>query len=155
MELVEAINNLNDKLSQFDWYSKKIEKNPRLHNSIVVYTNKLNAEVYECVPSKIGQWDVRVHFFTNNFKPSQVEFNSKSKVIEQVVQEKTNEIDVQAEIWILAKECGWDDLEDILYEIQDGINAVTDKSKEFPNVRVCLEKLYNLFGYDVIAEHVI
>lgn len=59
---------------------------------------------------------------------------------------------LQRELDKLEKECGSYTLQDIFYEVQDGKNAVTNMSARYPNVRKGLERLYNLYGFDVIYE---
>lgn len=57
-----------------------------------------------------------------------------------------------AELDKLERQCGSNSLQDIFYEIHDGINAVTEWSKRYPDVRKTLEKLYQQYGFDVIYE---
>lgn len=59
---------------------------------------------------------------------------------------------LQRELDKLEKACGSYTLQDIFYEIQDGKNAVTNMSARYPDVRKSLERLYNLYGFDVIYE---
>lgn len=59
---------------------------------------------------------------------------------------------LQRELDKLEKACGSYTLQDIFYEVQDGKNAVTNMSDRYPEVRKSLERLYNLYGFDVIYE---
>lgn len=59
---------------------------------------------------------------------------------------------LQRELDKLEKLCGSYTLNDIFYEIQDGKNAVTNMSARYPEVRTRMEKLYSLYGFDVIYE---
>lgn len=61
---------------------------------------------------------------------------------------------LDTEIFALKRICGEDNLVDILYEIHDPRNntypGFTVVSKEFPEARTRLEKLYDKFGCDVL-----
>jgi hypothetical protein len=59
---------------------------------------------------------------------------------------------LQRELDKLEKACGSYTLQDIFYEIQDQKNAVTDASSRYPEVRKSLERLYGLYGFDIIYE---
>lgn len=59
---------------------------------------------------------------------------------------------LQDELDKLERLCGSYTLNDIFYEIQDGKNAVTNMSARYPEVRTRLEKLYKMYGFDVIYE---
>lgn len=59
---------------------------------------------------------------------------------------------LQNELEKLEKICGSFTLQDIFYEIQDGKNAVTNLSSRYPEVRQRMEKLYDMYGFDVIYE---
>ena len=59
---------------------------------------------------------------------------------------------LQNELTRLEKICGSYTLQDIFYEIQDGKNAVTNMSARYPEVHTRLQKLYSLYGFDVIYE---
>ncbi len=172
MELSEAIQTLHQKMFYYDWYAKKVDVNPILHKSIVVYVHRINAEVYAAVPDKIDDWDVRVHFFASyNAKADSFKVDPKSftvnkdavftpavaaqlKVVEPVIELTEEDFDISEEVWQLSKKCGWQTLEQIFYEIHDGVNAVSDRSKEFPGVRAAVQELYNLVGFDVLAEEI-
>jgi hypothetical protein len=176
MEVSEALSELNQKLLQFDWYAKKTGINPILSNSIVAYVHRINAEVYANVPDKIGDWNVRIHFisslvstaddfkvdpksFTVNkiigFTPSAISQLTTMEIIQLPKAENPLEdIEPSEEVWKLSKLCGWDTLEDIFYEVYDGEKAVTNRSKEFPKVRETLGKLYETFGFDVLANEI-
>lgn len=59
---------------------------------------------------------------------------------------------LQNELERLEKICGSYTLQDIFYEVQDGKNAVTNLSARYPEVRQRMEKLYDMYGFDVIYE---
>ncbi len=52
----------------------------------------------------------------------------------------------------LEKMCGSNIMQDIFYETHDGINAVTNLSSKFPDVRREMENLYEQYGFDIIYE---
>ncbi len=178
MELSEALSTLNQKMFYYDWYAKKVAVNTMLYNSIVVYAHRIDAAVYAAVPDKIGNWDVRVHFFASynanadTFKvaPKTLLEQFATKVgtvptgmlaatsltppVEEVTELTEEDFDVSEEVWQLSKQCGWDALEEIFYEIHDGPNAITERSKDFPGVAASIKELYDLVGFDVLAEEI-
>ena len=180
MELSEALDQLNKKLFSYDWYAKKVEKNSILHGSIVAYVHRMDSEVYALVPDYIGPWTVRIHYIASFFGPEKsvyqtmvdaqkVEAKSKlQKLADEIgdlpttllavgsLEREDNmlDVDVSDEIWKLSKLCGWQNLEDIFYEVHDGVNAVTNQSEAFPEVRTKLEYLYELVGFDVLADEI-
>lgn len=172
LQLSEALEQLNQKMFYYDWYAKKVAVNTMLHNSIVVYAHRIDAAVYAAVPDKIGNWDVRVHFFASynasadSFKVDPKSFTvskdavfspatiAQLKVVEPTIELTEEDFDVSEEVWQLSKQCGWDALEEIFYEIHDGPNAITERSKDFPGVAASIKELYDLVGFDVLAEEI-
>lgn len=67
-------------------------------------------------------------------------------------EEEKSILHLQKELDRLEKICGSYTLQDIFYEIQDGRNAVTNLSARYPEVRKGLERLYEMYGFDVIYE---
>lgn len=66
---------------------------------------------------------------------------------------------LEMEIFALKRICGEDNLVDILYEIHEKTTGqvnlhLTNVSKEFPEARVRLEKLYDKFGCDVLFNEI-
>lgn len=178
MQMSEAIEELHKQLFYYDWYAKKVDKNPILWNSIVAYVNYFNMEVYKTVPDKIGDFQVRIHFIgsytakADYFKtPPPATKDTFYKLVEEIEKDGPlpsvlaasfdeddvvgfTEVDVPEEVWQLSKLCGWETLEDIFYEVHDGPNAVSNKSKDFPAVRSKMEELYALVGFDVLADEI-
>jgi hypothetical protein len=145
----------------------------------VVYVKYMDKEVLTGVPDTIDDKQVVIHFvgaklatremFTNNpsMRPS---FVSSEPIVTPVLlpdeADKINEVDeltsstdedkslsyLIAELDKLERQCGSNTLQDIFYEIHDGINAVTEWSKRYPDVRKTLENLYQEYGFDVIYE---
>lgn len=81
------------------------------------------------------------------------------QLVDQLDKEVSEEADdeksiryLQNELEKLEKICGSYTLQDIFYEVQDGKNAVTNLSARYPEVRQRMEKLYEMYGFDVIYE---
>lgn len=178
MDTNVAIQQLVEEYSKYHWYdSVELDKLGRY----VVYTNIINNEVMSAVrhelngkqvliayahskPSnKLYNKYVNLHDFT---KPKDILplpiFNRPTQNI-QIVSEADLEYlqhgdpDMDyliSELDRLEKLCGSNTLQHIFYEVHDGKNAVTNLSKKFPDVRTGLEKLYNVFGFDLIYEEI-
>jgi hypothetical protein len=172
MELADAIHELHQKLFYYDWYAKRTEINPILHHCIVAYVHRMIPEVYAVVPDMIGDWQVRVHFVasvastadafkvdpksfavspTAVFTPEDIRQMKVLPVSEDPVVEEVD-LDVHNECWKLAKICGWQNLEDLFFEVHDGNNAVTQVRESFPDAYEKLSMLYELVGFDVLSE---
>lgn len=54
----------------------------------------------------------------------------------------------------LESQCGKRVLEDILYEVHDKDNAVSDLSSTYPAVRAIMNGLFDEFGFDVLHEEI-
>jgi len=68
------------------------------------------------------------------------------------IEEEKSLYHLQKELDRLERICGSYTLQDIFYEIQDGKNAVTNLSARYPEVRKGMERLFEMYGFDVIYE---
>ncbi len=173
MELADAIHELHSKLFYYDWYAKRTEVNPILHRCLVAYVHRMIPEVYAVVPDNVGDWQVRVHFVASvtasadAFKVDPKSFTvsptavftpeaiREMKVLPVINLDPTVEevdLDVHNECWQLAKICGWQNLEDLFFEVHDGDNAVTSLRESFPDAFEKLSMLYALVGFDVLSD---
>jgi len=130
---------------------------------IVVYVKYMDKEVLTSVPDTIDGKQVVVHFagaklatremFTNN--PSMR--TSFVASLDQSPDVGFDESDVDVALLIdelekLERRCSSGQLADIFFEIKDQHNAVTDLSKIYPDVRKSLEKLYDVYGFDILYD---
>ncbi len=68
---------------------------------------------------------------------------------------------MRKEIFALKRQCGSDNLIDILYEVHQDLSpsicpeeVLTEISEDFPEVRFRLERLYEQYGMDVLFEEI-
>jgi hypothetical protein len=137
-------------------------------NRLVVYTNFMCHETLHDIPDRVDGIQVLVHFaasklatreqFTNNDREDNlpiplvtipqpaIEIVDVTEFAEDDLSELTAELDA------LERLCGSNILQEIFYEIHDGVNAVTNLSPRFPDVHRRMKALYTDFGFDVIYE---
>lgn len=154
MDSSEVMLSLSKQLEKFDWFTNRMEINPILHKSIVVYVKYMNSEVYREVPDVVGGWSIRPWFVgyadcTHVISKPVVSVNSP--VVESAPVMESG-LDVHHEVWKLSKICGRGKLEDIFYEIHDRDDAVTNESVNYPEIRTKLQDLYDEFGFDVLFD---
>lgn len=178
MDKQEGINQLVEMYKDREWYhSVGLDQ----YGRIVVYVHFMNHETLHDIPDNMGKHQVLVHFagsktatrdqfvsmpqapgasFVQAAKEAQtngvdVGVGQMIDELDQVVgseEEEKSILYLQKELDKLEKMCSSYTLNDIFYEIQDGKNAVTNMSARYPEVRQRLEKLYSMYGFDVIYE---
>jgi hypothetical protein len=145
------------------------------HGRPTVYVKYMCHETLYDIPDTLGGRQALVHFAASKLarkddfvdKPSSlsrppplpnlpipltkeiVDLTEEAELVEEEdksVRHLVNELDK------LEKQCGSNILQDIFYEVHDGPNAVTNLSAKFPEVRRGLERLYKVYGFDVIYE---
>jgi len=152
-----------------DWFhSVDKDKSGRL----VVYVKYMCDETTYDIPRQIEGVNVLVHFAGSKnikkelyahkgFKPKEV---FVSEAVEDLgtsddvefIEEPNTPLDLRelvAELDRLEKMSGSNIMQDIFYEVHDGINAVTNLSSKFPDVRRGMDKLYHQYGFDLIYEN--
>lgn len=164
MDSSEVMLSLSKQLEKFEWFTGRMEINPILHHSIVVYVKYMNSEVYREVPDVVNGWAIRPWFVGYADCTHVI---SKPSTLEKMASEVgtlptgmlaagpppfESGLDFHHEVWKLSKVCGRSKLEDIFYEIHDGEDAVTNQSANFPEIRTKLEALYDEFGFDVLFD---
>lgn len=132
----------------------------------VVYVHHMCEDNLRNVVDNVGKIQVLVHFAGSLFLdkdkyvnriggptiPALVIEKEPENVVELNDDEEKSLLHLQNELERLEKICGSYTLQDIFYEIQDGKNAVTNLSARYPEVRKGLEKLFQIYGFDVIYE---
>lgn len=147
------INNFKDKA----WFHS-IGKDQ--YGRYIVYVNSMTPEVMELVPPKFDNKQVLTHFANSIVNQSEfINQVSLNKTLDRSPILATEEESMEDIIWALRRECGTDNLMDILNEIHEQSTGrsnmfLTDNSKEFPEVRKELEDLYEEFGLDVLFEQI-
>jgi hypothetical protein len=159
---------LRDSFKDRDWFhSVDLDKSNRL----VVYVKYMCEETTYDIPRQVEGVNVLCHF-AGSKNISQELFSHKNvkpkknlpslEVVDGVgddlefIEEPNTPLDLRelvAELDRLEKMSGSNIMQDIFYETHDGINAVTNLSSKFPDVRRGMEKLYNQYGFDLIYEN--
>ena len=155
MNMEDSLNYLSALLKDKPWFYDLKAFDPR---RIVVYTTYQSGDILREIPDEVGGRQVLVHFAPRS-KPSTSTVLSSlpsktSEYIESIPPSELNINELVDELDKIEKMCGSRTLQDIFYEIHDGKNAVTDMSKRYPEVRSRLEKLFDVYGFDVIYEEI-
>lgn len=123
------------------------------YGRLVVHTTRMDQEVSTSVPDTFEGKQVLLHFAPLEVKP--IEASLRPTFIEEPAEDL--EESLTHSIWRLKRICGPDELYDCLFEITDeadGLEVMTNISKQFPEVRETLERLYKAHGFDAILEEV-
>lgn len=164
MDKNEVIEYLTKTFQDKDWFAEAgIDVATK---RITVYVHKMNAEVYESVPSMLHEFQIMLAFvgflraasdkFTEDLTKPKFGSSLVTKPVIEDVSEFAEMVNdgppLIEELDRLEKICGSNMLQDIFYEVHDGKNAVTNLSSRFPEVREALETLYANYGFDVLYE---
>lgn len=150
---------LHDKFSDRAWFdSVGRDKFGRL----TVYVKFMSLEVLTEIPLQLDG-RVLIHYATSRTAQAdqfKAQANKPPSLLPEVpvnIVELDDKIiestdGMCTELDSLEKLCGSNILQDIFYEVHDGVNAVTNLSTRFPEVRERVESLYNEYGFDLIYE---
>lgn len=170
MDIKESLVAINNLFKNRDWFHS-VEV---INNKIIVYVDTMSGDILRAVPNSINGHEVFLHYarskvinkteFIYNPQPylnlvamvpdgddtflagnPKVEELS-SELLEYDITELVTELDR------LEKICGVNTLADIFFEEHDGINAVTNLSARYPEVKSAIHKLYEIYGFDIIYE---
>lgn len=157
----EEVKHLEKICNDKDWFhSISMDQFGRL----VVYTHKMNKEVFHLVPDRINKLQVLVHFVGSALAKKE-DFISYPdapfslmpvKIIEELTDDEVT-MDLQEleiELDRLEKICGNHILSEIFFELHDKHNAVTNLSGKYPAVRDSVAKLYDEYGFDILYEQI-
>jgi len=138
---------------------------------LVVYVKYMCDETTNDIPRQVAGINVLVHFAGSKnikkelyahkgFKPKEVPVLDAVEDLEdedlEFIEEPNTPLDLRElidELVRLEKMSGSNIMQDIFYEVHDGVNAVTNLSSKFPDVRKGMEKLYDQYGFDLIYEN--
>jgi len=152
MNIEDALNYLNCLVHDKSWFYAVY---PTGYKQIVVHALWQSKDILELIPEFVGEYQVLVHFALPDYKKEHKPAVYGSCIIPESDHQPELKIDsLIKELDRLEKVCGSHTLQDIFYEVQDGKNAVTDMSKRYPEVRSSLEKLFDVYGFDVIYEEI-
>ena len=137
MSIDDGIEILTSLFFEKDWFVEvEIDK----LNRYVVYVSAMNAETMATIPDQMLGRSVVSHFIAS--KPKQ-----------SAISEDDQEYDLPYLMGELARYCGDEDIECIFFECHDGENAVSNKSELHPDARIKMQKLYDIYGFDLIFDH--
>lgn len=161
----EAMDALSKAYKGKDWF---YEVGQDQFGRVVVYVKYMNHETLYDIPDYAAGVQVLVHFAAsktstanqfmskpNGIVPAPVTSSEPVDEMDEVVgnvEEEKSLRHLQNELDKLEKICGSFTLNDIFYEVHDKKNAVTNMSARYPEVRDRLEKLFKMYGFDVIYE---
>lgn len=155
MSISESLTTVRELCHGKDWFHDVL---PGDHDRIIVCVNRMDNEAHTLIPDFVNKHQVLVHYasyysvekdkFTE--KLSSPAMASKPGFVDDVEDPDLDHL--IKELDRLERICGSNILQDIFYEIHDGKNAVTNLSVKFPEVRSGLEKLFEVFGFDVIYD---
>lgn len=162
MDTNERLNSLAHLCQGQDWFQQVgVDEFGRL----IVYVKYLSLEVYQSVPNKIDNVSVLVHFASSKEASREKFVSTKNAApfVEEIIDitdeaellEDESPPDLRSlinELDRLEKICGSNIMQDIFYELHDGINAVTNLSVKFPEVHQGMKKLYQKYGFDIIYD---
>lgn len=159
---------LHERFANKDWFhSVDFDKYHRL----VVYVKYMCDETTNDIPRQLGGVRILVHFASSKHIKKELFAHKSSKPKEKVpsleiveglgddvefIEESNTPLDLRElvkELDRLEKISGSNIMQDIFYEVHDGVNAVTNLSSKFPEVKRGMEALYQQYGFDLIYEN--
>lgn len=157
---------LHASLVNKDWFHSIVKDKS---NRLIVYVKYMCDETTNDIPRKIGGLQVLCHFASSKniskelFAHKGFKVKEKAPAAEVVdlddvefIEEPNTPLDLREltkELDRLEKMSGSNIMQDIFYEVHDGVNAVTNLSSKFPDVRQGMENLYQQYGFDLIYEN--
>lgn len=153
--LQNELDQLSSSLKFQDWFdSVGLDQ----FNRPVIYVKYMNLSVLTSIPDTYNNLQVLCNFIQskNVNRESFVErFASASSALraEEYDDHTTRDMSyLTKELDKLEKVCGTLTLGDIFFEAHDKDNAISNFSVKFPDVRKSIDKLYAIYGFDVIYE---
>ena len=155
------------------WLQEQYSSKPWFHSvgkdqygRYVVYVKYSCMETLSDIVDQVAGKQVMVHF-ASSLNSTREQYTTvltarKPPEPEPTLQEEMDSVaevdspvdlsELTTELDKLEKVCGSNILQDIFYEVHDGINAVTNLSTRYPAVRESLDRLYVQYGFDIIYE---
>ena len=135
---------LYDKLCSKPWLSEIVKDKSGRY---IVYVNRMGSDVI--IPDFMPDGtQILCHFAYN--EDNYINRTSTSTL--QVHVKETKDLAfLQDELYDLEVIFG-EDVENVFYEIVDGVDAITNKSDNLPVLRAKLDELYSVYGFDAMQE---
>jgi hypothetical protein len=152
MNLDEVLDSLSQSFKNEEWF---YEVGIGDFNRPTVYVHFMNREILSKIPNKIANFSINVHYAASKKSHKEICVEAPKPIVTYVPVPLDLDVDMSylvQELERLEKSCGSNILQDIFYETHDGPNAVTNLSARFPDVRETLQKLYKMYGFDLIYE---
>ena len=157
MNNTDTLSSLRSSFEGKDWFNDV----DFVQDRIVVYANFMSLDVMKAVPQQVDGKQVLLHFAAS--KPTQsvsykpvIEITPlalKETLISDIPSEPNYELEyLQSELDRLELLCNSNTLQDIFFEVHDGINAITNLSSKYPEIRKDMQILYDDYGFDVIYD---
>lgn len=153
----QELSSLLNSLDQHDWFC---DAEFDAFGRFVIYVHDYPLVFASELPATVGGKQVLIHYASSqpSVIPAPIVVVSQPEVIKLEVKEPeviTSE-DMQyltSELDRLEKICGSNILADLFFESHDQKNAVTNLTSRFPEVRKCIDSLYEMYGFDIIYEN--
>jgi hypothetical protein len=150
----EELTTFVNSLDQYDWFcDAEVDTLGRF----VVYVDRMDIPFIESTPDRIGGYHVLFHFVASqpiSKEPPVVAPLVKNEPI--ILPKEVYDEDLAYlvfELDRLEKICGANILADLFFESHDNKNAVTNLTAKFPDIRKCVDSLYETYGFDIIYEN--
>lgn len=167
METKDGLNYLRDKYAAYDFFdSVGLDQ----YGRYVVYVKYMGEKVFACVEKFLDGKQVLLWFASakpevlkqkyctlvnlSDLRPHHTITEQKPTLPEpkEFDNADLNMSNLSSELDRLEKNCGTRVLGDMFFEVHDGINAVTEYRKQYPDAFKRLQALYDDFGFDVLYE---
>lgn len=143
------LENLKKSLEAQKWYSEMGVDN---FGRVVVYVKYMDKDIWAHVPDTVDASQVLIHFVSSK-NASRDNFVEKLQWGRLPAEDDELSVDyLRDQLMLFERQCGKATLRDLFHEVHDSDDGVTNFSVVFPSVFHSMKKLYNSFGFDVLAE---
>jgi len=144
------LDNIQDQLSQFDWYHSHVVE-PR---KVTIYVNYMNHNVLTAIPDKIGDKQTVLCFSSHVLaKADDYSFFPQVKKQEELGEQEDVTFDDLKELDYIISVAGIENTLHLFYEIHDSDDNVTQVASAFPLEAKAMAKLYDKYGFDVLYDY--
>jgi len=142
---MDSLNKLKNELSNYEWFH---DVSRDKYNKVVVYCHYMSGDVLRAVPDHVNNEQILVHFKEKGKEKFVSDLTSHSAPKEEDLSLEL----LAKELDRLSQTCGWETMNDLLNEIHNEDDAITNFQRVFGTVHKSLKRLYELYGYDVLAD---